>query len=644
MIKITLPDGSIKEVKKGTTPMQIALSIGERLARNSLAAKVNNKLWDMNRTLNKDCYLQILTFNDQEGKQVFWHSTNHILAQAVKEIYPEAKLGIGPAIDEGFYYDFDIDKSFSPEDLELIEKKMQEIIDKNLETKRIELNKKEAMKMFSHEHYRIELLEDMQEINEHGENNITAYEQGDFTDLCRGPHIPKLGVVKAFKLTKVAGAYWKGDQKNKQLQRIYGISFPDKKMLRDYLEKIEEAKKRDHRVIGKNLDLFSFNELSPGAPFFHPKGTIIFNELQKFLREEYFKRSYSEVITPLIYDKILWETSGHWKHYKDNMFLVKMDEKESSVKPMNCPGHCLLFKNSTKSYRDLPLRISDFSALHRNEVKGALGGLTRVRKFQQDDTHIFCSQNQIQEELQRVINFIKFIYEDVFNFEYHVELSTRPADSLGAEEQWNIAEAGLKTALEKAKISYTINLGDGAFYGPKIDVHIKDSLGRSWQLATMQLDFQLPQRFELTYEGSDGKKHTPIMIHQASLGSLERFIGVLIEHFAGKFPLWLSPVQVIVMTLSDKYNDYGQKVVDALKDKGIRAELDSRVESMNYKVREAQLQKIPLMLTVGEKEEQAGAVSIRTLDGKIKFAVKLEEFADKTSENIKNRKLNVDFV
>ncbi|MFA6889119.1 MAG: threonine--tRNA ligase, partial [Candidatus Woesearchaeota archaeon] len=564
-ITITLPDNTKKTFKKGTTPLDIAKTISEGLARATVAAKVNDILVDATEELTKDCTLKLITFKDPEGVEVFRHSSAHLLAHAVTELYPDAKLTIGPVVEEGFYYDIDTEP-LTQEDLNKIEIRMNEIVNKKIELKKCIVPKKEALKMFENNKYKLEL------INEIPDHTVTIYQQEEFMDLCRGPHVPNTGMLKAIKLTKIAGAYWRGDAKNKQLQRIYGISFPDKKDLKEYLHRLEEALKRDHRKLGREMDLISFHEESPGAAFFHPKGTVIFNELQKFIREEYWKRDFREVVTPLMYDKSLWQTSGHWDHYKENMFTFTVDGKEVSLKPMNCPSHCLLYKTDLKSYKDLPLRIADFAALHRNELRGVLGGLTRVRKFNQDDAHIFCALEQLDKELDDAIDFAKRVYSEIFHFEYRIELSTRPEKSMGTKEQWDKAENALKTALEKNNIPYTINAGDGAFYGPKIDLHIKDCIGRSWQLSTIQVDFQLPLRFELSYDGQDGKKHTPIMIHRAVLGTLDRFMGIIIEHYAGKFPLWLSPVQVKILPLADRFNEYADTVRKKLHNAHIRVE------------------------------------------------------------------------
>jgi threonyl-tRNA synthetase len=509
---------------------------------------------------------------------------------------------------------------------------MYEIAEKKLDIKRCTLSKKEALVLFKDNPYKVEL------INEIPEHTVAVYQQGDFIDLCRGPHVPNTGMLKAVKLTKMAGAYWRGDANNKQLQRIYGISFADKKDLKEYLHRIEEALKRDHRKLGRDMDLISFHEESPGAVFYHPKGTVIYHELQKFIREEYWKRGFREVVTPLVYDKFLWQISGHWDHYKENMFTFTVDNKEVCLKPMNCPSHCLIYKTDLKSYKDLPLRIADFAALHRNELRGVLGGMTRVRKFNQDDAHIFCTMEQMDDELNNAIDFAKRVYDEVFHFEYHIELSTKPEKSIGTKEQWDKAEQALQKALEKNKIHYKINAGDGAFYGPKIDLHIKDCLGRSWQLSTIQVDFQMPQRFELTYDGQDGKKHTPIMIHRAVLGAVDRFMGIIIEHYAGKFPIWLSPVQVKILPLADRFNAYAEKVREQFHNAGIRVEVDSRSESLNKKVREAQLAQINYILVVGEKEEAENTVNVRTRDNVVHGTKKIDVFMNELLNEIRDRK------
>src|SRR3989344_2127944 len=631
MITLEFPDGKKKEFKKGITALEVARSIGERLARDAICAEIDGKLLDLGEQLKSSGKFRILTFKDEKGIEVFRHSTAHVMAQAIMELYPDALLTIGPVVEEGFYYDIDIDTAVHPDDLEKIEKKMEEIVRKDLKIERKALSKKEAMEIFKHNPYKVELLGEF-------EGEISAYSQGDFIDLCRGPHVPSTGYIKAFKLTKIAGAYWHGDAKNKQLQRIYGISFPEKKLLDEHLRIIEEARKRDHRVIGQKLDLFSFDEISPVAPFFHPKGAIIFNELLKFLREEYKKRGYKEVITPLIYGKQLWETSGHWQHFKENMFIISVDGREAALKPMNCPSHCLIYKKGFKSYRELPLRIADFASLHRNEIKGVLGGMTRVRKFSQDDAHIFVTPEQLEDEMLQLMDFTKYIYKEVFDFDYDVELSTKPEKALGSEELWQKAEKGLADALKKKKLGYKIKPGEGAFYGPKIDFHIKDALGRSWQLATIQLDFNLPERFGLEYEDKDGGRKTPIMIHRALLGSIERFMAILIEHYAGRLPLWLSPVHVRLLTVANRFDDYAEELKKELENFDSRAELDNRPESIPKKVREAQLMQVPVIVTIGEKEVSKNTVAIRTLDGKVKFDYPKAKFVEAMMVAIEKRR------
>jgi threonyl-tRNA synthetase len=628
-ITITLPDKSKKKVKKGSTALEVAHSISEGLMRATVAAKVDGVLVDATTKLNKDCSLQLITFNDDVGVEVFRHSSAHLLAQAVVELFPEAKITIGPAVEEGFYYDID-HAPFSESDMKKIENRMKEIVKRKLVVTRKDISKKKALELFKENLYKVEMINEM-------EGKVSVYHQGEFFDLCRGPHVPNTSYLKAVKVTKIAGAYWRGNAKNKQLQRVYGTSYPDKKMLKQHLHKLEEAQKRDHRKIGKELDLISFQEESPGNVFYHPKGAVIWRELQNFIREEYWKRGFSEVVTPLMYDKSLWETSGHWEHYKEHMFCLKADGKEVSLKPMNCPSHCLIYKTSLKSYRELPLRIADFASLHRNELKGVLGGMTRVRKFNQDDAHIFCTVDQLESELTAAIDFANYVYKEVFKVEFSIELSTRPEKSMGTDAQWKKAEGALVKALKKNKVDYVVNPGDGAFYGPKIDLHMKDCLGRSWQLSTIQVDFQLPGRFGLTYEGKDGKKHAPVMIHRAVLGTIDRFMGILIEHYAGKFPLWLSPVQVRVLPLSDKFNDYAESVVKDLRSGMVRAEVDGRSESLNRKVREAQLDQVNYILVVGEKEKKGKSVNVRTRDGKVHGTLKVGKFVERVLKEIKSR-------
>lgn len=634
-IKLTYPDGSVHEFERGITGRQVAESIGAGLAKAALACKVDDEVLDLTRPIQKGGKFAVLTFKDAEGKQVFWHSTAHLLAMAVLDLLPGTQLTIGPPIESGFYYDFHREKPFTPDDLEMIEKKMEEWRDRKLPFERSVVSYAEAKKLLKHNTFKLEILE------EYKDTELSFYSNGDFTDLCRGPHVPHTGYLTAFKLTKISAAYWRGDASKESLQRIYGISFPDKKELNKHLELIEEAKKRDHRKLGSELQLFAFHDISPGSAFFLPKGALLFNALTGFIRKEYRKRGYKEVVTPLVYDKSLWEQSGHWGHYKENMFLLMMDNREASLKPMNCPSHCLIYKMHAHSYKDLPLRIADFAMLHRNEAKGALGGLTRVRKFSQDDAHLFVAPEQMEEELSRAIEFTRHVYEDVFKFTFETNLSTRPKDKMGTDEQWDKAEAALKQALDKAKLAYKVNPGDGAFYGPKIDFRIKDALNREWQLATVQLDFQMPERFDLEYMGEDGRAHRPVMIHRALLGSLERFIGILTEHFAGRFPLWLAPVQVRIITVSNIFSAQAKEVLKKLEDEDFLVELDDRSESVEKKVRDAQLEQIPVMITYGPKEAATNTVSPRTLDGKVKFGMKLEECVEWLKKNRDKKEVSI---
>lgn len=559
------------------------------------------------------------------------HSCSHVMAQAVMEMFPEAKLGIGPTIEDGFYYDFDLPRTLIPEDLVLIEKKMKQIVKQSQKfIKKVEQGEKalEFLKK-TKQKYKIDLTE---ELLKEG-NKIFFYENvmpGDgkpmFVDLCAGPHVDHTGQIGPFKLLKIAGAYWRGDEKQPMLQRIYGTCWHTREELNAYLQKLEEAKKRDHRRLGEQLDLFKFHELSPGSVFFLPKGAFVFNKLIEFMRKEYVKRGYSEVVTPLIYDKSLWETSGHWEHYKENMFQVEMDGKEASLKPMNCPSHMLIYKMKTRSYRDLPLRIADFAMLHRNEVRGALGGMTRVRKFCMDDSHNFVREDQIEDEVLACIDFQKYIYTEVFDFKYDVVLSTMPEKAMGTKKQWDNAEKALKSALKKGKIPYELNPGDGAFYGPKIDFRIKDSLNREWQLATIQVDFQIPVRFELEYEGKDGKTHRPVVIHRAILGSLERFIALLLEHYAGVLPLWLAPLQAVILPVSEKFTKYAEEVGKALGEAQVRFEIDYSNETLGKKIRNAEMQKIPYMLVVGEQEKKDKNLAVRDYSSKKQSVMKIDKF------------------
>ena len=610
MIKVTLKDGSVKEFENELSVLEIAKSISEGLARAVVAASVNDQVVGLDYIVKEDCTLNLFKFDDVEGKDVFRHTSAHMLAQAIKRLYPEAKFAIGPSIENGFYYDIDLDQRLTMEDLQKIEAEMKKISKEDLKVERYELPKEEALAWAKEngEIYKEELINELPE----GEV-ISFYKQGDFTDLCRGPHLPSTKKVKAVKLLSIAGAYWRGDEKNKMLQRIYGISFEKNKDLEQYLHLLEEAKKRDHRKLGKELELFFIPEEGPGFPLFLPKGMELKNALLKFWREIHRQDGYYEIETPIILNRHLWETSGHWYHYKENMYTVKIDEQDFAIKPMNCPGSMLYYQSKPHSYRDFPMRVAELGRVHRHELSGALHGLMRVRAFTQDDAHIFMLPEQIKDEIKGVVKLIDSVYK-TFGFEYHLELSTRPEDSMGTDEEWETAENGLREALEELNLPYILNEGDGAFYGPKIDFHLKDCLGRTWQCGTIQLDMQLPQRFDISYVGQDGEKHRPVMIHRVALGSIERFIGILIEQYAGKFPVWLAPTQVKILPISDKYMDYANEVKKALFDAGVRVEMDDRAEKIGFKIREAQLQKVPYMLVVGEKEAAENQVAVRSRD------------------------------
>ncbi|MCI1956096.1 MAG: threonine--tRNA ligase [Oscillospiraceae bacterium] len=600
--------GDQREFESGTTVAEIARSLGAGLYKAACAGKLDGKVVDLRTPVTKDCELRILTFDDTEGKKIYWHTTSHIMAQAVKRLFPDAGFAIGPAIENGFYYDFDLPRTLTPEDLQAIEAEMKKIIKEDIPLERFELGPDEAVALMEKEHqkYKVEL------IREHagkGEK-ISFYRQGGYVDLCAGPHLLSTGRVKAVKLTNCTGAYWRADAKNKMLQRVYGISFPKASELESYLKMIEEAKKRDHRKLGRELDLFDIYDEGPGFPFFLPKGMILRNQLENFWREEHAKHGYEEIRTPIILSEELWHRSGHWDHYKDNMYTTKIDGADYAIKPMNCPGGMLVYKRKLHSYRDLPERLAELGLVHRHELSGALHGLMRVRCFTQDDAHIFMTPEQVEGEILGVMDLIDSFYK-VFGFDYSLELSTRPENSMGTDEQWETATNALIRALKKNGRPYEINEGDGAFYGPKIDFHLRDSLGRTWQCGTIQLDFQMPERFELTYTGEDGAKHRPVMLHRVIFGSIERFIAILTEHYAGAFPLWLAPVQARILPISDAARGYAEKVADTLRNGGLRVETDTHNEKIGYKIREAQLQKIPYMLVVGEKEMQNGNVSVR---------------------------------
>ena len=634
MIKVKLIDGCMKEIEEGSNGYSLAASISKKLAKEAIAAKINGKLVDLNHGLKNDDKVEIITADSEDGIEIIRHSTAHVMAQAVKRIYGNVKLAIGPTIKNGFYYDFDLDISLTQDDLKKIEDEMNKIINEDLKFKRDDVSKEEALKIMSEkgEYYKVELINALDE-----SEKISLYEQGDFTDLCRGPHIPSTKFIKAFKLTSVAGAYWRGSEKNKMLQRIYGVAFSSKKELEKYLNMIEEAKKRDHRKLGRELKLFEIMDEGPGFPFFLPKGVILKNILIDYWRKLHNEAGYVEIETPIMLNKELWIRSGHWDHYKENMYTSMIDNKEFALKPMNCPGGMLVYKSEGHSYRDLPLRVGELGRVHRHEISGALHGLMRVRAFTQDDAHIFMLPEQIKSEILGVIKLIDEVY-DTLGFKYNVELSTRPEDYMGSDEEWNMAERSLKEALDEGGLDYKINEGDGAFYGPKIDFHIEDSLGRSWQCGTIQLDFQLPQRFELEYIGSDGGKHRPIVIHRVIFGSIERFIGILIEHFAGKFPVWLSPIQVKVLPISDSFMEYGHEVIDKLRKYGIRCEIDNRSEKIGYKIREARNVRIPYMIIVGEKEKNHENISLRSRDMGEEGSTSLEEFITRVLKEDQEKK------
>ncbi|MBC2577783.1 threonine--tRNA ligase [Peptostreptococcus russellii] len=633
MIKVELRDGNFIEVEEGSSLLDVAKSISDGFARSVLVGSIDGKAAGLNEKLENDCKVNFFKFEDAEGKEAFRHTAAHIFAQAIKRLWPETKLAIGPAIENGFYYDIDLDHRLVPEDLEKIEAEMKKIVKEDLAIEGFEVSREEALKMMEekNEDYKVEMINDLPE-----DEKISMYRQGEFVDLCRGPHLQSTKKVKAFKLQNIAGAYWRGDEKNKMLQRVYGTAFEKKKDLDAHLKMLEEAKKRDHRKLGKELGLFMIPEEGPGFPLFLPRGVELKAALMKYWEEIHRESRYVEIETPIILNKKLWETSGHWYHYKENMYTVKIDEEDYAIKPMNCPGSMIFYKSQLHSYRDFPMRVAERGRVHRHELSGALHGLMRVRAFTQDDAHIFMLPEQIREEIKGVIELIDKVYTK-FGFSYHVELSTRPEDSMGTDEEWAVAEDGLRGALEELGMDYVINEGDGAFYGPKIDFHLKDCLGRTWQCGTIQLDMQLPQRFDATYVGKDGEKHRPVMIHRVCLGSIERFIGILIENYAGKFPVWLAPCQVKVISVSDKYNEHANKIMDQLFKKGIRVELDDRTEKVGFKIREAQLEKIPYMLVIGEKELESGEISVRSRDEGELGSMSVDAFIEKISKQIEER-------
>ncbi|MBU5215333.1 threonine--tRNA ligase [Bacillus albus] len=635
MIEIKFPDGSVKEFVKGITLEEIAGSISNSLKKKAVAGKVNDRLYDLRRNIEGNAEIEIVAIDSNEGVEIARHSAAHILAQAVKRLYGDIKLGVGPVIENGFYYDMDLPSSVNVEDLPKIEKEMKKIINENVKIERVEVSREEAKKLFQevNDHLKLELLEAIPS----GES-VTLYKQGEFVDLCRGPHLPSTGYLKAFQLTHVSGAYWRGDSNNQVLQRIYGVAFSSQKELEEYLHFVEEAAKRNHRKLGSELELFMFSEEAPGMPFYLPKGQIIRNELEAFLREIQKEYKYQEVRTPFMMNQELWEKSGHWGHYKDNMYFSDVDNKSFALKPMNCPGHMLMFKNKLHSYRELPIRMCEFGQVHRHEFSGALNGLLRVRTFCQDDAHLFVTPEQIEDEIKSVMAQIDYVYK-TFGFEYEVELSTRPEDSMGDDKLWEQAEASLENVLHSLNYKYRLNEGDGAFYGPKIDFHIKDALNRSHQCGTIQLDFQMPEKFDLNYIDEKNEKRRPVVIHRAVLGSLDRFLAILIEHFGGAFPAWVAPVQVKVIPVSNAAHvQYADEVVDKLAQAGARVERDVRDEKLGYKIREAQMQKVPYVLVIGDKEMENGAVNVRKYGEEKSEVVELNGFVESMKEEINNRK------
>lgn len=639
-IKITFPDGSVKEFAKGVTAYDVAKGISERFAQQVLYAGVNGVQKDLSAPINGDAKIVFFKFDSEEGKECYWHTSSHVMAQAIEELYPGSKFGVGPAIDGGFYYDIDCEHKFTEADLKKIEDRILDIAKRDLLPVREVMKREDAIEYFKtkrKDEYKVEILETIAK----DEELVSLYHQGDFTDLCRGPHLPNTGKIKAVKLLSISGSYWRGDEKNKMLQRIYGVTFPSQKELDQHLKNLEEAKKRDHRKLGKELDLFFFHEVSPGAPFWLPNGMIIYREIELFSRQLHDKYRYDEISTPMIVREPLFNTSGHTTHYAENMFKIITDDEPMYLKPMNCPEATIVYSSKLRSFRDLPIRLSELGRMHRNEIRGALGGMFRVRQFTMDDAHIFCTYDQILEEITKVLQLMTETYS-TFGFTPMYYLSTRPDEAMGDIEIWNKAEESLSSALKANNLDFKINEKDGAFYGPKIDVHIKDALNRTWQLATVQLDFNLPERFDLTYEGSDGQKHRPIMIHRAIYGSFERFVGILTEHYAGNFPAWIAPVQIAVLPLTDAQKEYAKNVYDTLFSEGFRVYLDDRSEKVNYKIREAENRKIPYMLVLGGKEAEKNNVSLRIHGEGDKGAFELKEFIQKVKLNVVEKRQKYD--
>ncbi|MBT8358785.1 MAG: threonine--tRNA ligase [Deltaproteobacteria bacterium] len=634
MANITFPDGNKKDFDKNSTGLDIARSISDGFARNCIAMELNSEMVDLNTKITEDANIRFITTKEPEAIEILRHSASHVMAQAILRLYPDARLTIGPAVEDGFYYDIDM-QPVSEDNFPKIEAEMKKIIKEKLPITRKEVPKKEALKFYKDEPYKLEMIS---ELDDH---TISFYEQGEFTDLCRGPHLPNTGFVKAIKLMKVSGAYWRADQTKAQLQRIYGTAFFNKKDLKKYIHFLKEAKRRNHRKIGEAMELFSFHEEAPGMPFIHPKGMVIWNILIDYWRKEHLAAGYTETKTPIMLKRNLWEQSGHWDNYRENMYTSVVDDYDYAIKPMNCPGGMLIYGNRSHSYRELPLRAGEIGLVHRHELSGVLSGLFRVRAFHQDDAHLFMTPGQIQDEIIGALTLSERIY-GTFGLGFHIELSTRPEKSIGNDKQWDVATEGLRSALDVYGKEYIVNEGDGAFYGPKIDLHIKDALGRTWQCGTIQLDMSLPERFDLSYIDRDNEKHRPIMIHRTIFGSLERFFGILIEHFAGKFPLWLSPVQAILLPINDELVSHADEIRILLEKENLRIDVDSRTESLNKKIRDAQLDNIPLILTIGKKEKESKTLSVRTLDGSVKYGIAHNDFIEKTLEHINRRKLTFD--
>jgi threonyl-tRNA synthetase len=633
-LTVVFPDGREQSFAAGTSLMQVLNTLPEKVKRTAIAAEVDDQLVDLAATPQGRVRVNFITASDPKGLEIMRHSTAHVMAQAVRHIIPEAKLAIGPAIENGFYYDFDLPRPLTPEDLAAIEEEMKKIVAANYPFCRVEMEHEEALEHFGKqgEKYKVELIEGL-------DDNVSLYRQGDFEDLCRGPHLPSTGKIGAFKLMSLAGAYWRGDSSREMLQRIYGTVFATNDELKKYLTMLEEAAKRDHRKLGRELDLFSLQEEGPGFPFFHPRGMIVRNILEDFWRQEHQKAGYQEIRTPIILSEELWHRSGHWDHYKENMYFTKIDDMDYAIKPMNCPGSMLVYSQRPHSYKDLPIRTCELGLVHRHEMSGVLHGLFRVRCFTQDDAHIFMMPSQIKDEVQGVIRLVDKFYK-VFGFDYHVELSTKPEDAMGSDEIWDLATDALRESLESMQLPYKVNPGDGAFYGPKIDFHVSDSLGRTWQCATVQLDFQMPERFDLTYVGEDNAKHRPVIVHRVVYGSIERFIGILIEHYAGAFPVWLAPVQAVVLPIGQNHADYARQTMQALQDAGLRVELDARNEKLGYRVREWQMQKVPYMLVVGDQEAFDGTVAVRTRKGGNRGTMKVEAFIELVRDQVNRRVIN----